>query len=151
MKVRNCSQAHLAGLTGLLVLLLMSGLSAETKIVHMKSKTFPNPIVWDSNYTMVQHMKDTTTSSITDSTSNNNDGTKKAANEPLQNTTGKINSAQYFDGNDDYVNISDSASLDLGCRSGAPPVAQVGCAQRCAKHDQRADNARHNRGECFVR
>jgi intein/homing endonuclease len=33
--------------------------------------------VWDSNYKAVHHLKDATTSTVLDSTSNNNDGTKK--------------------------------------------------------------------------
>ncbi len=58
--------------------------------------------VWDSNYAMVQHLKDTTTSSITDSTANANNGTKKASNEPVE-TAGKINKSQSFDDIDDYI------------------------------------------------
>ena len=58
--------------------------------------------VWDSNYDAVYHMKDETTSTILDSTSNNNDGTKKGANEPIE-ITGDIGKAQDFDGNDDYI------------------------------------------------
>ena len=49
--------------------------------------------VWDANFVMVQHMKDATTSTILDSTSNSNDGTKKAANEPVE-ATGKIYNGQ---------------------------------------------------------
>jgi hypothetical protein len=63
--------------------------------------------VWDSNFKMVQHMEDTTTSTITDSTSNDKDGTKKAANEPIE-ATEKIGKAQDFDGSDDYITISGS-------------------------------------------
>ena len=58
--------------------------------------------VWDANFVMVQHMKDATTSTILDSTSNSNDGTKKAANEPVE-ATGKIYNGQDFDGNEDYI------------------------------------------------
>ena len=68
---------------------------------------------WDSNFKMVQHMKDNTTSSILDSTSNDNDGTKKAANQPIQ-TDGEIAKAQLFDyTNNEYINVADSASLDI--------------------------------------
>ena len=59
--------------------------------------------VWDSNFVMVQHLKDNTTSATLDSTSNNNDGTKKGANEPIE-ATGKIYKAQDFDGSNDYIN-----------------------------------------------
>jgi len=62
--------------------------------------------VWDSNFKMVQHMNDATTSTILDSTSNDNDGDKKAVNEPIE-TTGQIGKAQNFDGTDDYINCGD--------------------------------------------
>lgn len=68
--------------------------------------------VWDSNYAMVQHMDDETTSTILDSTSNNNDGAKKAANEPIE-TSGEIDGAQDFDGTDDYINCGNDASLNI--------------------------------------
>jgi len=68
--------------------------------------------VWDSNFKMVQHMKDATTSTVVDSTLNDNDGTKKGANEPAT-ATGKIGAGQDFDGSDDYVQVSDSNSLDI--------------------------------------
>ncbi|NVM24128.1 MAG: DUF2341 domain-containing protein, partial [Desulfobacterales bacterium] len=64
--------------------------------------------VWDSNYLMVQHMKDKTSSSIEDSTSNNFDGTKAGANEPVEDS-GKIYQAQDFDGSNDYINTGFNA------------------------------------------
>ena len=67
--------------------------------------------VWDDNFKMVQHMKDNSTSTILDSTSNANNGVKKAANEPIENT-GKIGKAQSFDGANDYVTVADSSSLE---------------------------------------
>jgi len=66
--------------------------------------------VWDSNYVMVQHMKDATSSSIADSTSYGNDGSKGAVNEPIE-TTAKINMGQDFDGSNDYVNCGTDSSL----------------------------------------
>jgi len=60
--------------------------------------------VWDSNFKARYSMKDLTTSTIEDSTSNNNDGTKKAANEPIQ-ADGQIAKAQSFDGTDDYITV----------------------------------------------
>ena len=60
---------------------------------------------WDSNFVMVQHMNDNTTSDILDSTANNNDGTKKAANEPIENSSSKINCGQDFDGINDYISL----------------------------------------------
>jgi hypothetical protein len=70
--------------------------------------------VWSSNYKMVQHMiDDPDTSSITDSTSNNNDGSKTGANEPIE-AAGKIGKAQDFDGDDDYVAVAHDTSLNFG-------------------------------------
>ncbi|MHA1305169.1 MAG: LamG-like jellyroll fold domain-containing protein [Candidatus Heimdallarchaeaceae archaeon] len=57
--------------------------------------------VWDSNFKMVQHMIDATTSTITDSTSNNCDGTKLSANNPIE-AAAKIGQGQDF-GNDDVI------------------------------------------------
>jgi len=65
--------------------------------------------VWDSDFKMVQHMLDLTTSTTEDSTSNNNDGTKKGANEPNE-ATGQIGKGQDFDGENDYV----SEDLQIG-------------------------------------
>ncbi|NTW31558.1 MAG: DUF2341 domain-containing protein [Bacteroidetes bacterium] len=62
--------------------------------------------VWDSNFKMVQHLKDNTTSTISDVTSNHNNGTKKVANEPLE-AEGKIAKGQSFAGTDDYISVGD--------------------------------------------
>ena len=71
----------------------------------------PTTNVWDDNFVMVQHMNDTTTSSITDSTQYDNDGAKKGANEPVE-ATGQIGKAQDFDGSDDYINTGDDLSIN---------------------------------------
>lgn len=68
--------------------------------------------VWDSNFKAVHHLKDNTTSAVLDSTSNNNDGTKKGANEPVE-ATGQIYKAQDFDGTDDYVSLGSGASINI--------------------------------------
>lgn len=69
--------------------------------------------VWDSSAVMVQHMVDNPDNShIMDSTSYSNDGTKKGANEPIETASGKIDSAQDFDGENDCVNIPYSSSID---------------------------------------
>jgi len=84
----------------------------NTDYVGVKNST-PAQSVWDSNFKAVYHMSDgADTSHIYDSTSNNNDGTKKAANEPVQ-ADGKIGKAQSFDGSDDYIAVSDNSSLDI--------------------------------------
>jgi len=63
--------------------------------------------VWDSNYKAVLHMNDDTTSTILDSTSNNTDGTKIAANEPIEDASGQIDEAQDADGSNDFVDLGD--------------------------------------------
>lgn len=66
---------------------------------------------WNAGYVAVYHMNDATTSTILDSTSNNYDGAKKAANEPIQNA-GYLGYGQSFDGIDDYIIFSDNAALN---------------------------------------
>jgi len=63
--------------------------------------------VWDANFKMVQHLRDKTTSTTADSSTNNKDGTKKGANEPIVTTAGKIDDAQNFDGVNDYIDCGD--------------------------------------------
>jgi hypothetical protein len=67
--------------------------------------------VWDSNFKAVHHLKDNTTSTVLDSTSNNVDGTKKGANEPNQ-VDGKIAKAQDFDGSDDRISLGDNLDFE---------------------------------------
>lgn len=54
--------------------------------------------VWDSNFKMVQHLKDDSTTTTKDSTANNNQGTKIAVGQPAE-VVGKIGMAQSFNGN----------------------------------------------------
>jgi len=61
--------------------------------------------VWDGNYKLVCHMVDDN-GNVDDSTSNNNDGTKKGAGEPAE-VTGHIGQGQSFDGTDDYIDCGD--------------------------------------------
>ena len=84
--------------------------------------------VWDDNFKAVYHMVDATTSTIKDSTSNNNDGTKKGANEPIE-AIGKVGQGQDFDGANDYITIP--ASTDLNPETGDFTVEVVfdGAAQ----------------------
>ena len=60
--------------------------------------------VWDEWFSLVVHGADNTTSSVLDSTSNNNDGTKTDANEPIE-TDVKVGKGQDFDGTNDSINI----------------------------------------------
>lgn len=74
----------------------------------------PAENVWDANFKFVSHMRDDPdTSHIRDSTGNNNDGTKKGANEPVVTPSGRINDAQDFDGGDDFITVTDADSLDV--------------------------------------
>ncbi len=98
------------------VIYMYYGNSAATE--PAASSTYGSQNVWktdgvDTSAVMVQHMKDTTTSTITDSTANANNGTKFAANEPIE-ATGEIGKGQTFDGTNDYVNASNGASLNIG-------------------------------------
>lgn len=68
---------------------------------------------WNSAYSAVYHMRDKTTSAISDSTGNNLDGTKQAANQPIE-ATGYHGQGQDFDGGDDYISLPDSAAFDMG-------------------------------------
>lgn len=75
--------------------------------------------VWDSNYKMIQHMNDLTASTIADSTTNGNDGTKFADDEPIE-ATGILGKAQDFDGtNDEIIYAYDADSLAF---SGNDPI-----------------------------
>lgn len=66
----------------------------------------PAENVWDSNFKVVYHMADgADPSHVYDSTSNNNNGTKTAANEPNE-VSGKVANAQDFDGNNDEIESS---------------------------------------------
>jgi len=62
--------------------------------------------VWDANYVGVWHMKEDDTT-VYDSTSNDNDGTKKSATEP-QAVSGIIDGSQNYDGADDYIGVGSS-------------------------------------------
>ena len=67
--------------------------------------------VWDGNFKAVYHMADgASTSAIYDSTSNNNDGTKKDANEPIE-AAGKVGQGQDSDGTNDYITIPDLGEI----------------------------------------
>jgi hypothetical protein len=66
-------------------------------------------------------MVDATTSTIKDSTSNNNDGTKKAANEPIE-VTGKVGKAQDSDGVDDYISIGTLVNFGSNMATNKPTI-----------------------------
>lgn len=68
--------------------------------------------VWDGNFKAVHHMADATTSTVKDSTSNNNDGTKTSADNPIQTADGKVGYAQDF--SSDHITVSDDPTLNFG-------------------------------------
>ena len=65
--------------------------------------------VWDSNFKLVHHLVDATTSTVKDSTSNDDDGIKVAENRPIETTSGKIANAQDFEaGTADYITLTNT-------------------------------------------
>ena len=72
---------------------------------------------WNENYMMVQHLDESPSDDVAghiDSTSNNNDGTPKyfAGGDGSTSATGKVNGADAFGGDNDYVQVSASSSLN---------------------------------------
>ena len=71
--------------------------------------------VYDANHKLVWHLADgVSTSAVYDSTSNDNDGTKEAANKPLE-ATGLVGKGQAVDeaGNDENILIGDLSQSNL--------------------------------------
>lgn len=66
--------------------------------------------LWGQNYVIVSHMTDATTSSVSDSSRYGNNGTKGAANLPLE-SAGLINKAQDFAGNTNIITHNFSSTL----------------------------------------
>jgi hypothetical protein len=77
------------------------------------TQSTPAKNVWDSNFKLRSDMKDKTTSTIEDSSSNENHGTKKGANEPNQ-ADGKIGKGQSYDGSDDKIDIASTTDFAFG-------------------------------------
>jgi hypothetical protein len=67
---------------------------------------------WDTNFKAVYHMNDATTSTILDSTGNDNDGAKTGANEPIE-AAGKIAKGQDFVPTNDAIDCGISTSLKI--------------------------------------
>ena len=85
--------------------------SANTSYVGDTAST-PAKLVW-SEYTVVYHMEDATTSTVLDAGSNGFTMTKKGANEPLEDISpGIIGNSQHWDGSTDYLKHgTDQAAL----------------------------------------
>jgi len=74
----------------------------------------PAESVWDANFKAVYHMADGVDNAhIYDSTGNDNDGTKKGANEPNE-VDGQIGKAQEFDITDDYIVRANPPDFNFG-------------------------------------
>ncbi|MBN1420998.1 MAG: DUF2341 domain-containing protein [Planctomycetes bacterium] len=66
--------------------------------------------VWDSDFKLVLHMDDATSSTVEDSTSSSITGTKGSANNPDQ-ITGRIGSAQDFDAATERITLEDGSAF----------------------------------------
>jgi len=73
------------------------------------------PNTFSNNYIAVWHMNEAswngTPGEVDDSTANNNDGTR--VGDATTTTSGQVDGCGTFDGNGDYVEVADSASLDV--------------------------------------
>lgn len=69
--------------------------------------------VWDSNFVVVHHLNDETTSTVLDSSTNLINGTKTAANEP-QETAIFVGNSQDFDGVNDKIVLDSDSKLNFG-------------------------------------
>ena len=81
-------------------------------------------LIWDSHFKAVYHMQDDTTSTIKDSTSNDNDGTKVVDGYPTS-VTGKIGLGQSYDGNQRYIGAGNPESLQLGTTGTIEAIIQL--------------------------
>lgn len=96
------------------VLSVSCTVDTDIYIYYGKSGVVVNPSTtdtWDSSFELVYHMKDNTTSTINDSTSNARNGTKLAANTPNE-VDGKIGKCQDFV--DDYVLYNTGFEIEQG-------------------------------------
>lgn len=66
--------------------------------------TYGSENTWNSNYELVCHMNDLTTSTVKDSTSHGRDGTKAGANTPSE-AVGQIGESQDFDPSTEYISF----------------------------------------------
>ncbi|MBW1859788.1 MAG: DUF2341 domain-containing protein, partial [Deltaproteobacteria bacterium] len=72
--------------------------------------------VWDTNYKGVWHLSEDPSGSapqMTDSTANGNHGATGGSMTSDDQVSGKVDGALDFDGSNDYVEMQDSASLDI--------------------------------------
>lgn len=68
------------------------------------TNSVPAENVWDSDFEIVYHMRDDPdNANVRDSTDNDIDGSKRAANQPIVSVNGMIDDAQDFDGVNDWI------------------------------------------------
>ncbi|UCG69788.1 MAG: hypothetical protein JSV09_01845, partial [Thermoplasmata archaeon] len=65
---------------------------------------------YDNNYMMVQHLQETSGTQY-DSTGYDNDGSPEGG--VIQDATGKIDGADFFDGNDGFIDCGDDSSIKI--------------------------------------
>jgi MSHA biogenesis protein MshQ len=99
--------------------------SADTSIYiyygNAAASNQQNPTeVWDTNFKLVQHLKESSGTTTADSTSNGNSGTKVSATSPSA-TTGQIDGAQSFNWSSDY--IANTSASNLPALNGAQTVS----------------------------
>ncbi len=94
----------LSGSADTVIRIWYNGVDVEPAI----DSTYGTQNTWNNNYELVYHMDDATTTTILDSTSNGNDGTKGSATNPSE-VSGKIGKAQDF--SDDLITVSANAIL----------------------------------------
>ena len=105
--------------TGELIVWVKTDLSAtENTVLYMYygnpyASSLENPTeVWNSGYVMVQHLNETSGAHY-DSTVNNNDGEWNDLNDNgSQDAIGRVDGANYFDGEDDYIDCGNDESLN---------------------------------------
>jgi hypothetical protein len=100
----------------------VTGANANTGVVCLAYGNDPtsgdqnstNGTVWNTDFKLVEHMNDTNTSTITDSTSNALSGAKFAENKPIE-IDGYIGKGQDFiPANLSEISVTDTAVIDLG-------------------------------------
>ena len=69
--------------------------------------------VWDSNFQEVLHLDESSGTTLFDSTSNGNNGSKISATSPTATSSGEIGGAQSFNGTSDYVVLPPSMTIGL--------------------------------------
>jgi len=106
-----------------------------------------NGATWDGDYIGVWHLDETSGTSIDDSTANQNDGYKKSASEPAV-TSGAVGGAQKWDGVNDWIDIPDDPTLDVGTHFTVSLLAQLdeGVDVRAKRLISRKNNAADNDG-----